>query len=179
MMAFKTSMKKSAKSTNGFMKTMSNGPVGTLVQHYPMFVGPTFIPEEIAFGIFPRTAILVRQIKANPDCTDVIATLLGVVGTDIDPAFAKAQPVFSLIFKGGFINGRYKKGQTHGILLESMRGDETVFSFLLSATKSTFIDKRPNLVAGRAETRHYRAWYVLNDEVIGLVSAEYKITVEG
>ncbi len=179
MVSFKSSMKKAAKATNNFMKSMSNGPVSIIKQHYPTFVGPVVIPEEICYGIFPRTAILVRQIKANPDCSEAIAADLGIVGTDIDPAFAKAQPTLTLLFKANHVNGRYKKGQTHGILLESMRGDETAFSFLLSATKSTFIDKRPNLTAGKAETRHYRAWYVLNDEVIGQVSAEFKITVDG
>ena len=177
MMNFKTSMKKAAKATTNFMKAMSNGPIDIVVHHYPTFVGPEVIPEEIAYGVFPRTSILVRQIKANTNCTETIATDLGIIGTDIDPAFAKAQPLLALLITAGKVKGRYKKGQTHGILLESRRGDETVFSFLLAATKSTFTDKRPNLVVGKAENRYYRAWYTLNDEVIGLVSDVVTISV--
>ena len=169
-MAFKTAMKASAKSVTSFLKSLSNGTLDKLVKHYPSFVGPAIIPDEVAFGVFPRTTILVRQIKANTNCTEDIALDLGIVGTDIDPEFDKAKPELTLKISGEFIKGRYKKGQTHGILLESMRGDETIFSYLLTATKASFTDKRPNLVTGQAENRRYRAWYILNDEVIGLVS---------
>ncbi len=176
-MAFKTAMKSSAKAVTSFLKSLSNGPIGTELQHYPVFVGPVIIPDEITYGIFPRIAILVRQIKVKTECTDEIAIDLGIVGTDIDPAFVTAKPVLSILITAGKAKGRYKKGETHGILVESMRGDETVFSYLLTATISSFIDKRSNLIAGKAENRQYRAWYIVNDEVIGLVSDIVTISV--
>ena len=112
-------------------------------------------------------------------CTDAIALDLGIVGTDIDPKFETAQPLLTMSIKAGKPSGKYVRGQANGVHIERMRGAETAFSYLLTANKSTFVDNSPNLVAGQAETRHYRAWFIKNDEVVGIVSLVFSITVTG
>ena len=177
MMAFKTAVKKFAKATTLFLKKLSIATPETTLAAYPTFPGAGTVPTAVPVGIFPRIAMLVRQLKANTDCTDAMKEDLGITGTDIDPAFATAQPGLTIVITGGFPKGRYKKGQTNGIHLEEKRGVATAFSYLLTANKSTFSDTRPNLVPGQAEIRQYRAWFIKNDEVVGVVSNIVTISV--
>ena len=176
IMALKTSVKKYAMTISSFLFSLANGPLGTAAVPFPMLGTPTTVPPAVAYGIFARCAILARQIKAN-GCSDEIAKDLGIVGSDIANSFTKAQPAIKLLLTAGIITGKYKRGELSGIHLECMRGTETVFSFLLTANKASFSDERPNLIAGQAETRHYRAWFILNDEVVGVVSSVVSISI--
>jgi len=176
IMALKTSVKKYAMTISSFLFSLANGPLGTAVAPYPMLGAATTLPPAVAYGIFARCAIMAKQIKAN-GCSDEIALDLGIVGSDIANSFALSQPVLKLLILAGIINGKYTRGQLSGIHLECMRGTETVFTFLLTANKASFKDERPNLIAGQAETRHYRAWFILNDEVVGVVSSIVTISI--
>jgi len=176
IMNLKTSVKKYAMTISSFLFSLANGPLGTAVVPYPMLGTPSTVPPPVAYGIFARCAILARQIKAN-GCSDEIALDLGIVGSDIANSFAGAQPALKLLLLGGIITGKYKRGQLNGIHLECMRGTETAFTFLLTANKASFKDDRPNLIAGQAETRQYRAWFILSDEVVGVVSSVVSISV--
>lgn len=177
MVAFKAAVKKFAKATTLFFKKLSNATPETASTAYPTFPGAGTVPTAVPVGIIPRTAILVRQLKANTDCTDAMKEDLGIVGTDIDPAFATAKPDLTMIITGGFPKGRYKRGQTNGIHLEEMRGTATAFAYLLTANKPTFTDMRPNLVPGQSEKRQYRAWFIVNDIVVGVPSDIVTISV--
>ena len=177
MMAFKTAVKKFAKATTLFLRKLGKASPETDPAAYPTFPSVGTVPTAVPVGIFPRIAILVRQLKANPDCTDFMKEDLGIVGTDIDPAFATVKPDLTMTITGGFVKGSYKRKLTSGIHLESMRGAEADFSYLLTANKTTMLDTRPNLVAGVAEKRHYRAWFIVNDVVVGLASNIVTISV--
>ena len=61
----------------------------------------------------------------------------------------------------------WTKGKAHGVIVESQRGDETVWTTLDRDTFSPYIDTRPPLVAGKPEERRYRLRYFFNDEPIG------------
>ncbi len=177
MVAFKTAVKKFAKATTLFLKKLSTALPETALAAYPIFPGAGVVPTAVPVGIFPRIAILVRQLKANTDCTDAMKEDLGITGTDIDPAFATAKPDLTMIITGGFPKGKYKRAQTNGIHVEEKRGTATAFAYLLTANKPTFIDTRPNLVPGQAEIRQYRAWFIVNDVVVGVVSNIVTISV--
>ena len=176
MMALKTSVKKYAMTINSFLTQLAEGPLGITVVPFPLFGTPDKIPPAVAYGIFARCAILARQMKAN-GCSDEIAKDLGIVGSDIANSFTESQPELKLLLTAGIITGKYKRGQLNGIHLECRRGAETAFSYLLTANKASFKDDRPNLIAGQAETRHYRAWFILNDEVVGVVSNVVSISI--
>jgi len=176
MMSLKISVKKYAMTITTFLNSLSNGPIGTAVAPFPLFSVPGTIPTAVAYGIFARIAILASQIKAN-GCSEAIAIDLGIVGSDVSVDFATSQPDLKMSFSGGVMVGSYIKGELSGIHLECMRGTETGFNYLLTANKVKFTDKRPNLVAGQAELRHYRAWFIKNDEVVGIVSNIVTISV--
>jgi hypothetical protein len=176
MVALKKASKSYGKAATGFLSLLSNGPIKFVPAEFPTFEMPASVPPAVPDGIFPRCAILAKQIKAN-GCSQEMALALGIVGTGIDTDFSKAQPTLKLFFEGGLIKGKYKRGQLDGVHVECMRGNETVFSYFVTATKTTFVDSRPNLIAGQPETRHYRLWYIVKDEVVGIVSADFSITV--
>ena len=180
IMALKAAVKKFGLSVTTFLNTLSNSSPETALAVYPVLAPIAGgAPLAVPVGIFPRCAILVKQIKASGLCTDAMALDLGIVGTDIDPKFATAQPSLKMSIIAGKPSGKYIRKQADGVHIERKRGAETAFSYLLTANKSTFVDNSPNLVAGQAETREYRAWFIVNDEVVGIVSLVFSITVTG
>jgi hypothetical protein len=142
----------------------------TNVQPLPLFVAPANPPIPVAPGIFDRVLTLVQQIKAHSAYTEAIGLDLGIVGANLEEGFETVKPLLKVNITGGWVNIKYTKSGTEGILLESQRGNDTAFSFLARITKSSYTDNRPNLTKGSPESRQYRAWYVVNDQVIGLVS---------
>ncbi len=153
-----------------FRDNLFNGPVGTIAAPFPVFTTPANPPAAVIPGIFPRTRQTVRSIKANPACTQAIQEDLGIVGEDTTVDFDNVKPKLKAKYSGGKVDGKYMKKGATGALIESKRGDETEFSFLVMVTKTTFTDKRPNLVAGKAENREYRCWLLFNDEKVGQIS---------
>ncbi len=176
IISLKTSVKKYAMTISSFLTALADGPIGTAIIPFPLFGNPTILPPAVAYGIFARCAILAKQIKAN-GCSDAIAVDLGIVGSDIANSFAASQPQLKIKLTGGVVSGKYIRGQLSGIHLECMRGTETTFTYLLTANKAMFSDSRPNLVSGKPETRQYRAWFILNDEVVGVVSSVVSISI--
>lgn len=169
--------KTSLDTVIAYRDALFSGVIGTTPAPFPVFTTPATPPAAVIPGIFPRTRQTIKMIKANPACTLAIQEDLGIVGEDITEDFDNVKLQLKAKFSGGKVNGKYiKKGAT-GALIESKRGDETEFSFFAVVTKASFTDKRPNLVAGKAENREYRGWLLLDDEKVGIISDVVSVAV--
>ncbi len=151
-----------------------------LVGNFPTFKMPPNVPVAVKAGIMYRVLKMVQKMKTNDACTKSLSISLGIVGGDLLANYATMKPEIALKLTGGFILLKFIKHYTDGLWIECKRGDETVFTYVTNLTSSTsFTDKRPNLIAGKAETRHYRAWFMLGDKKIGLVSDIVTIAFSG
>ena len=72
---------------------------------------------------------------------------------------------------------KYIKRNSDGIVLESKRGDESEFTLLEKITKTTYTDKRNNLLHGIPENREYKACYFKNDILTGLASSVISVLI--
>ena len=68
----------------------------------------------------------------------------------------------------------FNKSKGDDVTIYSRRGEETDFTFLTRDTNSPYADNPPCLVAGKMETRTYKARYLLDDEEIGRFSDEFQ-----
>jgi len=159
-----------------------NSPViGTVPQAIPVFNVPPNAPTTLVpFGFFAWILELVASIKTNSAYTEQMGIDMKIIGTDIVINWLTAQPTkVKVQSSAGVVHGSFLKGQASGGRIECKRATETVFTTLTNVSGAKFIDDRPNLVAGQAETRQYRVWYLLNNVVKGVVSAVVTITIEG
>ena len=62
-------------------------------------------------------------------------------------------------------------GLVEGVHIFSQRDGDAGFGYLSSETHSPYIDNRPLLVAGKPETRQYKAVFFIGKSEIGLTSA--------
>jgi len=161
-----------------FKTALRDGPASTIALAIPVFVAPANPPAAVAPGIFSRVARLVKTIKANSAYTETIGKDLGIIGADPgSDVWDDEQPVLTAKVSGGQVQLKYVKGDADGIQLESKRGTETTFTLLDKITKTTYTDTRANLVAGQPEQRQYRAWFIVDDEIVGQVSAVITVVV--
>lgn len=158
-----------------------NGPVGAIADT-PIFIAPPNAPLlAVAPGIFVRICELVQLIKKNKNYSEDIGRDLGIIGVENAVSSAVADELKVIITAkqaGGKVVIKYVKGKVDGIMLECKRGNETVFTLVDKITKNTFSDSRPNLIAGQAEARQYRAWCIIKDEIVGVVSNVIIISVD-
>ncbi len=155
-----------------------SGPNTGIASVLPVFNPPAgAAPTAVKADIVGRVIPFVQLLKQNTLYTAAIGEILKVIGDEItfDPATAK--PTLKLLYTGGHPLVKYNKSHTEGLYLFSMRGSETAFSLLTTITKASYVDARPNLVIGQAETREYMGFYKLGDVQIGLESDVVKITV--
>ena len=120
---------------------------------------------------------LANRIKAHPSFTNALGLQLGIIGPEDSTDLTTSKPTLqlsSIISSSVTIN--FNKSISSGIRLESKRAAETAFTFLAIDTASPYTDTRPNASPG-PETRQYRAQYLVNDDVIGLLSDVLTVTV--
>jgi len=120
---------------------------------------------------------MVQRIKNHPNYTDEIGKDLGIVGPVSTIDYSTAKPVLKLTAGAGGLTIDFNKSDFDGVKIFSRRGSEPDFSFLANDTNPPYHDTRANMNSSAAELREYYAVYILNDEVIGLESEIYKITV--
>lgn len=169
---------KAAHACNGYKKSMTGGKNVVATPGFPEVQIPLLPPTAVQPGIFNRVRKLVKTLKANHNYNDdVIGKDLKTVGETIVPDYATMRPGLKLSLSGLAILIKYLKKGTDSIHLYCKRGAETEFTFLATISKASWDDLRLNLVAGQPETRNYQAWYVVGDQVIGLISAVQSITV--
>jgi len=168
------------RSCTKYRTAMLGGKASELVRPFPTFAMPPNKPIAVKAGIMFRTMKLVQELKTHPFCNTPLAELLGIVGKDVLVDYDAMKPKISLLFTAGFVQMKFKKYHADGLWIECKRGNEKVFAYVTNLTYGTsYVDKRPNLIAAKPETRYYRAWYTLHDKIIGLVSDAVTITVEG
>ena len=71
---------------------------------------------------------------------------------------------------GGVVEVAFNKMNAEGVHIYGMRDGETGFTLLASETHSPYVDNRALLVAGKPETRQYKAVFFLGKSEIGLTS---------
>ena len=172
------SIAKAALACNGYRKSMTRGTDKVITPGFPTIQVPLLPPTAVQPGIFNRIRKLVKMLKANPNYNDdIIGKDLATVGETIVVDYTTLRPDLRLSLSGLAILIKYFKKGTNSINLYCKRGAETEFTFLATISKASYNDMRANLVIGQPETRNYQAWFVMGDQVIGLISAVQTITV--
>lgn len=120
---------------------------------------------------------LVNRIKSAKGYTEEIGNQLKIIGSETGFDKLTAKPTIVLNKDANGVQIRFIKDKADGIYLYSRRGNETDFGFLAVDTASPYYDNRPNLVAGQAEKREYRACYFKEDTIFGQESDIAVITV--
>jgi hypothetical protein len=137
----------------------------------PVVPGFGTAPAMVAPGIFNRVAALVARIKVAPGYTDAIGQALGIVGAEDSVDMTQEKPTLNVVVKSGGVNEvGFNKMGAEGVHIYGMRDGETGFTLLASETHSAYVDNRPLLVAGKPETRQYKAVFFLGKSEIGLES---------
>lgn len=170
---FKTETQERTK----YKDILRDGPIGS-----PLGAAPAFPPlpppaPTVASGIFPRTAAIVKRMKAHPNYTDAIGRDCGIIGAESQNNEAEMKPDLIVSKEGGNVIVKYTKGEAEGIRLLCKRGNETEYTFLAVVTKTSFKDTRPNQNANQPETRHYCAWFLVEDQAIGQCSDEVSVLI--
>lgn len=122
---------------------------------------------------------VIDQIRNNPAYTPEVQALLGTAPVAHDPA-AKAgtdQPVIEQKWTAGHPDLRCRKHHHSQIRILCQRGAETTASVLATVTHPHYVDVRPNLVPGQAETRTYTMIYMDHDAETGNYSAPVSVAV--
>ena len=149
-----------------YKNVLRDGPIGT-VQPNPPTIPSVPVPATIVPpGILPRMRALVQRIKAQPAYTDTIGNDLGIVGTD--SAVTRTKPGVDVTPEpGSVVRIDWIKAGYDGVLVESQRGDEVVWTSLGVDMQSPYTDSRNPLHPGAPEVRRYRLRYVQGDEPTG------------
>jgi hypothetical protein len=116
--------------------------------------------------------LLAQRIKKSTAYTEVIGKQLNIIGAEDTTDMTQAQPtLFANVKAGGVVEIDFNKMDAEGVHIYGMRDGETVFSYLASETHAAYVDNRPLLVAGKPETRQYKAVFFIGKSEIGLPSA--------
>jgi hypothetical protein len=122
--------------------------------------------------------LLARRLKLHKNYTAALGEQLGIEGPEDTTDLTTAKPVLKAVAKPhGVVELQFKKSKAHGVNLYSQRDGDAGFVFLARDTQTPYVDNRPLLVAGKAETRKYKAIYVVNDAEVGQASDEVVVNV--
>lgn len=120
---------------------------------------------------------LAKRIKNAKGYTEAMGNELRIIGSDAIFNKDIAKPILSINMAGNAVVIKFLKDKADGIHLYCRRAGEKDFSFLAADTASPYVDSRPNIVAGQAEQREYKAWYFIDDAIIGQVSDIVTLTM--
>lgn len=119
----------------------------------------------------------VQSMKSNANYTIALGETLQIELDDTPIDINTATPSLRLRETAeNFVEISFNKYSFDGIKIESKRGNETAFSFLAFDTEAPYLDTRPNLTT-EPEKREYRAFFMLHDKIVGLVSPVLTIKV--
>lgn len=120
--------------------------VGDEMPHVTQLVGSTAIGEDL--GIVPPAG--------GPPLGDPVLDLVALPASEV--------------------RVNWVKSSADGLLVESQRAAEVVWTVLGADNNSPYLDARDALVAGQPEVRRYRGRYIVNDEPVGNYSAVATVT---
>jgi len=166
-----------SQARTSYKNVVRDGPLGT-VQPTPPSV-PTLTPPAtiVAPGIIPRLRALIQRLKTHPAYTDSIGSDLGVIGVAAAPSTTPAKPSATATGEpGNSVRIDWVKGGFDGVLVESQRGDETVWTSLGTDMQSPYNDTRAPLHPSAPEVRRYRLRYLKSDEPTGDYSDTMTVT---
>lgn len=118
---------------------------------------------------------MVRLVKASPNYTESMGKSMGIIGPENETQLGR--PVLKVVVDARVPVISFRKGSSKGMFIYSKRGNEQEFSLLAFVTRSPFTDRRPNLDPERPEERHYAAFFMLNDQPTGDMSAVTSVTL--
>jgi len=118
----------------------------------------------------------VALMKLQSKYTTEMGIGMGIIAPkaaarDISEAFPKAK---LKALDNSVVRIQWTKGKFDGVIVKSMRGDET-WAEIGRDNYSPFIDTRPPLEPSKPEVRRYKFLYLLNDEAVGKESPVYEI----
>ncbi|MBL9133984.1 MAG: hypothetical protein JNG86_22420 [Verrucomicrobiaceae bacterium] len=133
------------------------------------FLLPTFMPPEppegltvVLPGALDRIFRFVGTIKGAPGYTEGIGLLMGIVGREVTRSADGAGPSLRLALNQvpemQEVLLKFIKDGHQGVWIEGRRAGGG-WEFLTISTRGPYIDTRPLLVPGQAETREYRAMF--------------------
>lgn len=164
------------EAVNQHKTTLTRAPRGTTLSAFPIIA--VAVPTPVPAGIFTRIADLIKQIKGDPNYTEAIGQDLGIVGDEDTFDISAARPELKLSFSANIVTIKFNKPrQATGIKLFSRRAGEADFAFLALDTASPYNDTRSNLTPGTPEKREYKAWFFVDDAIVGLESDIVNIVV--
>lgn len=115
---------------------------------------------------------MVKNVKNADDFDPVQAKKMRIEGPDDTTDLSQAQPVLTVEAQnGGMMQIYFAKPHAEGVHIQCKLDGQADYSLLASATHSPFVDNRPLAVAGKPETRSYRAIYFYGTAEFGLMSA--------
>ncbi len=134
----------------------------------PEFILPDVPPELITKNALAYLQRVIKRLKAQANYSSSLGVSLGIEATAASFSLTEAKPKGKTkSLTNSIVRIDWTKGKAHGVIVESQRGDETVWTTLDRDMYSPYIDTRPPLVAGKPEERRYRLRYFFNDERVG------------
>jgi hypothetical protein len=114
---------------------------------------------------------LAQRIKKSTAYTMMLGDQLGIEGPEDSIDMTQQKPTLNTVAKAaGVVEVDFNKMSAEGVHIYGMRDGETGFTLLASETHAAYVDNRPLLVAGKPETRQYKAVFFLGKSEIGLES---------
>ena len=115
--------------------------------------------------------LLAQRIKTSPTYTPPVGDLLGIIGAEDSTDMTQEKTTLNAVAKlAGVVEIGFNKKDAEGVHIYEQRDPTAGFTLLASETHSPYIDNRPLLVAGKPETRQYKAVFFLGKAEIGLPS---------
>ena len=157
----------------GILKGKSQKDMGS----FPVFT-MVAVPALVLGGMLARTFKFVINLKSRNGYNTVIGKALKVIGDE--PAVFVTDN-FVANGKGNAIEEgiliTFKKGKNiHGMGIFCQRGESKYFEEIFRATKSGWVDMRPNLKEGVPEVRTYHTRAFINNDFIGNYSPDFSVT---
>lgn len=144
-----------------YKETLMEGPLGTPAPALPTV--PTIAPPAVivAPGIVARWRALAGRIKAHPAYTRAMGEDLGIEPpSSAPPSPGTLAPKFTAeAGADSTVILKWVKAGQDGVIIESQRVGETVWTKIGMDTSSPYLDSRAPLVAGQPEVRRYRLRY--------------------
>lgn len=135
---------------------------------------PEFTPPPAPATLAPANAQsylqkIVQRLKLTANYSTSVGEILRILPKSVGRVSEEnAKPTAKLsALVNSVVRIDWVKRGFAGVIVETMRADETTWTRLDRDMNSPFIDARPPLVAGKPETRRYRLIYIVDDQPYG------------
>jgi hypothetical protein len=175
-----------SKERTAYKQVMRDGPIGTPTPAPPTTAEVALGADPVAPGIVPRLRALVQRIKTHPSYTIAMGQDLGIIGPGsgdgdgdvslLSDPLPRPENTVAVVLPDSEVRLKWVKKTFDGVLVESQRATETVWTQIGMDTSSPYLDSREPLVVGVPELRRYRLRYVKTDDPIGDYSDVITVT---